>query len=165
MLILINMSIPVIGLDSMHVHNFHYQTVARVKLSLFLDLINSSSIHVDNKKKDILVLGEGSTQRIDDSTIKSEVKYPIRFTESAKIFVLPLHYNGSNNFLFVNAAKIYQLKAKYSKTKTIYILCLDNISKYFAIHNMRKTGLKGVLKVFFVHYNAIATNRYLMKET
>ena len=30
------------------------------------------SVHVDNKKKDILILGEGSTQRLDDTTLTAE---------------------------------------------------------------------------------------------
>ena len=74
----------------------------------------SSSVRVDNKGKDILILGEGPTQRLDDSTLKAEAKYLTNFTQSGKTFVLSLHYNGSNSFLFVNAAKVYQVKAKKS---------------------------------------------------
>ena len=74
----------------------------------------SSSVRVDNKGEDILILGEGPTQRLDDSTLKAEAKYLTNFTQSGKTFVLSLHYNGSNSFLFVNAAKVYQVKAKKS---------------------------------------------------
>ena len=74
----------------------------------------SPSVRVDNKGKDILILGEGPTQRLDDSTLKAEAKYLTNFTQSGKTFVLSLHYNGSNSFLFVNAAKVYQVKAKKS---------------------------------------------------
>ena len=42
-------------------------------------------------------------------------KYPINFTGSGETFLLSLHYNGSNNFLFANAAKLYQFKAKDSE--------------------------------------------------
>ena len=48
----------------------------------------SSSVHVDNKNKDILILGEGSTQGLDDTTLTAEGKYPIKFTEQNKRFVL-----------------------------------------------------------------------------
>ena len=72
----------------------------------------SSSVHVDNKEKDILILGEGPTQQLDDTTLTAEAKYPINFTQSGKRFVLSLHYNGSNSFLFLNATKVYQFKAK-----------------------------------------------------
>ena len=72
----------------------------------------SSSVHVHNKGKDILILGQGPTQGLDDTTLTPEAKYPINFTKSGKRFVLSLHYNGSNSFLFVNALKVYQFKAK-----------------------------------------------------
>ena len=41
-------------------------------------------MHADNKKKDILILGEDPTQGLDDTTIRAEVKYPINFTQSGK---------------------------------------------------------------------------------
>ena len=44
-------------------------------------------------------------------TLTAEAKYPINFKQSGKIFVLSLHCNGSNSFLFVNATKVYQFKA------------------------------------------------------
>ena len=71
----------------------------------------SSSVHFDNKGRDILVLGEVPTQGLDDMTLTAEAKYPINFKQSGKIFVLSLHCNGSNSFLFVNATKVYQFKA------------------------------------------------------
>ena len=40
----------------------------------------NSSMHVDNKNKDILVLGEGPTQELDDTTLTVEAKCPINFT-------------------------------------------------------------------------------------
>ena len=43
-----------------------------------------SSVHVDNKGKDILILSEGSTKGSDDTTLTAEVKYPINFTQSGK---------------------------------------------------------------------------------
>ena len=77
----------------------------------------SSSVHIDNKKKDILILGEGATRGLDDITWTAEARYSINFTLSEKIFVLSLHYNESNSFLFVKATKIYQFKAKDSEIK------------------------------------------------
>ena len=66
----------------------------------------SSSVHIDDKNKYTLILGEAPTQELDDTTLTVEAKYPISFTHSGKRFVLSLHYNGSNSFLFVNATKI-----------------------------------------------------------
>ena len=45
----------------------------------------SSSVHIDNKNKDILILGEGPTQGLDDSTLTTEAKCSINFTASNKI--------------------------------------------------------------------------------
>ena len=67
----------------------------------------SSSMHVGNKGKDILILFEGSTQELDGTTFTAEAKYPTNFTQSGKRFVLSLHFNGSNSFLFVNATYKY----------------------------------------------------------
>ena len=76
-----------------------------------------SSVHIGNKNKDILILAEGPTQRSDDTTLTAEAKHSINITQSGKRFVFSLHYNGSNSFLFGNATKIYQLKAKDSEIK------------------------------------------------
>ena len=108
----------------------------------------SSSVHVDNKGKDILIPGERPTQELDDTTLTAEAKYLNNFTQLGKRFVLSLHYNGSNNFLFVDARKIYQFKVKDSEIKK-YPLCLASISKDFTIDNLKKTGLKGSVKFFF----------------
>ena len=111
----------------------------------------SSCVHIDNKNKDILILGEGPTQGLDDTTRTAEAKYPINFTQPQpnKRFVLSVHYNRSNSFLFVNATKLYQFKAKDSEIKD-YALCLGNISKDFTINNTKKTGLKGIVKLFLL---------------
>ena len=77
----------------------------------------SSSAHIDNKGKDNLILGKGPTQGLDDTTLLPKAKYPVNFTQSGKRFVLSLHYNGKNSFLFANARKIYQFKAKHSEMK------------------------------------------------
>ena len=67
----------------------------------------SSSLHVDNKSKDIAIFGEGSTQGLNDTILTAEPKYPIYFAQPNKRFVLSLHHNGINSFLFVNTTKIY----------------------------------------------------------
>ena len=101
----------------------------------------SSSAHIDNKNEDILILGDGPTQGLDDTTLTAQAKYPINFTQPRKRFVLSLHYNGSNSFLFINATKTYQFKAKISEIKD-YTLCLGNISKYLTVNNANKNRIK-----------------------
>ena len=66
----------------------------------------NSSVHVDDKNKCILILGEGPTQGLDDTTLTAEPKYPINFKKPNQRSVLSLHNNGINNFVFVNATKI-----------------------------------------------------------
>ena len=41
----------------------------------------SSSVHIDNKNEDILILGEGPTQGFYDTTLTTETKYSINFTQ------------------------------------------------------------------------------------
>ena len=109
----------------------------------------SSSVHIENKNEDILILGEGLTQGLDDSTLTGGAKHRINFTQPNKRFVLSLHYGGHNNILISNATKRCQFKAKDSETKD-YTLCLGNISKDFAIHNMKIIGLKRSVKYFLL---------------
>ena len=98
----------------------------------------SLSVHIDNKGGGILILGEGPTQGLhDDTTLTSEAKYPTNFAQLQKRFVLNLDYNERNSFLFVNATKIYQFKAKHSEIKD-YTLCLGKISKDYTVTNMKK---------------------------
>ena len=47
----------------------------------------SSSANVNNKNKDVLILGEGPTQGLDDTTLAVEAKYPISFIHPRKRFV------------------------------------------------------------------------------
>ena len=78
----------------------------------------SSPVQIDNKKKDISVLGQGPTQGLDDTALTAEVQYSINLSRSNRKFSLSLHYNGRNSFLFANATKIYQFKAKCCEIKT-----------------------------------------------
>ena len=56
------------------------------------------STHIDNKKKDILVLGIAATQGLEH-TLTAEKMYSINFTVTKKKFCLSLHYNGANSYL------------------------------------------------------------------
>ena len=52
-----------------------------------------SSVHIGNKGKYTLILGEGPTQGLDDTTLTVEANNTINFTQSRKRFVLSLHHN------------------------------------------------------------------------
>ena len=48
----------------------------------------SLSVHVDIKRKDILILGEWSTQGLGYTTLTAKAKYPINFTRSEKDYTI-----------------------------------------------------------------------------
>ena len=113
----------------------------------------STSIHTDNKKKDILVLGRAPTQGLE-STLTAEKMYSINFTVTKKKFCLSLHYNGGNSYLFVNDTEILKFKAKDPEI-VARPLCLRNISKDWSTDNMKKIGLTGYFYDFSADYNAV----------
>ena len=41
-------------------------------------------MHIDNKNKDILIIGEEPTQCLHDTTLTAEVKYTINFMQLEK---------------------------------------------------------------------------------
>ena len=47
----------------------------------------SSSVHIDNKKKHILILGKGPTQGLDDTALTAKAQYSISFSRSNINFV------------------------------------------------------------------------------
>ena len=65
----------------------------------------SSSADIDNKKKDILILGKGPTQGLEHA-LTAEKMYSINFIVTKKKFSLSLHYNGANSYLLVNGTEM-----------------------------------------------------------
>ena len=88
----------------------------------------SSSVHVDNKGKDILILGKGPTQGLGEHSLTAEKIYSVNPTDHRVKYCLSLHYNGANSYLFVNCREIIKSKAKDSNIATTP-LCPGNISK------------------------------------
>ena len=65
----------------------------------------SSSAKLDNRKKDILIVGKGPTQGWEHR-LSAKKLYSINFTKKNTKFCLRLHYNGLNSYLFVNSTEI-----------------------------------------------------------
>ena len=65
----------------------------------------SSSPNIDNKKKDILILGKGLTPGLEH-TLTAEKLCSINFTKENTKFCSSLHGNGANSYLFVNGTEI-----------------------------------------------------------
>ena len=79
----------------------------------------SSSMHVDDKGKDMLILSEKPTQGLDDMTLTAKAKYPINFIKSGTRFVLSLHDSGSKSFFFVNSTKSTSIQSKKLRNKKL----------------------------------------------
>ena len=120
----------------------------------------SSSVNVDNKEKDTLILGERPTQGLDGTALTAVKNYLINFAEYNKTFCLSLHYNGANSYLFHNGAKIHKFQAKDSEINAIP-LCAGNISKDFSVDNIKKTEFYGYVYNFSVDYDAAAVDDIL----
>ena len=93
---------------------------------IILGVDMSSSTKIDNRKKDILNLGNGPTQDLEH-TLSAGKMYSINFTENNKKFCLSLHCNGANSYLVVNGREIYKFKEKDSELAATP-LCLGDIS-------------------------------------
>ena len=82
----------------------------------------SSSVHAENKKKDILILGEGPTQGLDDTTLTAEKKNSIGFIEHNKKFCLSLACSIMEQIVIylLMALKFIHLKQKTLKLMQFY---------------------------------------------
>ena len=127
------------------------------------------SPHINNKGKDILILGKGPTQGLGEHSLTAEKIHLINFTLTKKKFCLSLHYNGANSYLFINGTEIYKFKVKDSKIVGSP-LCLGNISKDWSVDNLKRAWLTRYVYDFSVDYDPIAVDgvkdihKYLMEK-
>ena len=102
----------------------------------------SFSVHATNRANHIYLMGDGFTQGINDTTIYVEKNYYENFTDPGKKFVLSLHYNGDNSYLFVNGRQELKFKAKADQLVKEK-LCIGNLSDKWTASESEKTGLYG----------------------
>ena len=115
----------------------------------------SFSVHTTNRENHIYLMGTGLTQGINDTTIYAEKNFYRNFTDFGKKFVLSLHYNGDNSYLFVNGRQELKFKAKtdqLAKEK----LCIGNLSDQWTTSESEKTGTYGKIYDFVVDYEQIS---------
>ena len=124
--------------------------------------------HSNNKANNIYFIGDGFVQGISDKILYADKIYSQNFTAVNKRFLLSLHYNGDNSYLFVNGKQELKFKAKDDQiVKEIY---LENISDNWSNANAKKTGFYGSMYDFAVDYTEASIgdiyniHRYLMKK-
>ena len=147
---------------------FAHTTDARNVLIFGADM--SFSAHATNRANNIYLMGKGLTQGINDTTIYAEKNFYRNFMDPGKKFVLSLHYNGDDSYLFVNGRQEFKLKAKTDQLVKEK-LCIKNLSDQWTANESEKTGLCGNIYDFLVDYQAIVgvapiydMHRYLMTK-
>ena len=136
---------------------------------LIFGVHENSLVHANNKANSIYIMGDLFVQGINDTTLHAEKIYSQNFTAVNKKFVLSLHYNGDDCYLFVNGKQELKFKAKDDQIVK-EILCLGNISDDWTAANAQKTGLWGEIYDFAVDYtitnigDIYNIHRYLMKK-
>ena len=106
----------------------------------------SFSVHATNKANHIYLMGDGLTQGINDTMIYAEKKYFKNFTEPNVKFVLSLHYNSNDSYLFVNGRQELKFKAKMDQLVKEK-LCIGNLSDQWITTESEKTGSYGKLMI------------------
>ena len=128
----------------------------------------NSVIHANNKANNIFVMSDGIAQGINDTTLYAEKLCSQNFIRPSIKFVLSLHYNGDNSYLFVNGKQELKFKIKI-ESLVKETLCIGNSSDQWTTSESEKTGLYGNIYNFVVDYEAIKGvgpiyhfHRYLM---
>ena len=148
--------------------NFNHTTSARNVIIFGADM--SFSKHASNKANNIYVVGTDYIQKINDTTIYAEKMFYRNFTDPGHKFLLSLHYNGENSYLFVNGKEELKFKAKTNEVIKEN-LCLGNLSSDWTRDESTKTSLYENIYDFVVDYKAIVgtttiydKNKYLMSK-
>ena len=134
--------------------SFSKGNISNSKNVLIFGVDESSLVHANNKANNIYVMGDLFVQGINDTTLYAEKINSQNFTQPSKKFILSLHYNGNDSYLFVNGKQELKFKAKTShlvKEK----LCIGNISDKWSKSESEKTGLYGNIYDFVVDCEAI----------
>ena len=114
----------------------------------------SFSVHATNRANHIYLMGDRLTLGINDTAIYVEKKYFRNFTEPSVKFVLSLHYNGNDSYLFVNGRQELKFKCKTDQLVKEK-LCIGNLSDQWTASESEKTELYGNIYDFVVDYEEI----------
>ena len=165
--------------------NFSFGNIVNGKNVIIFGADVSFSSHERNRQSEIYVLGKDFIEGVTTvgppvltgktskrTKIYAEKVYKHKFTKPNEKFVLSLHYNGDNSYLFVNGGEELKFKAKTSNNEMKQnIMCMVNLSSDWSSINSTSTGLSGSVYDFAVDYypvNSVKTiydiHRFLMKK-
>ena len=137
---------------------------------LIFGVDESSLVHANNKANNIYVMGDLFVQGINDTTLYGEKIYSQNFTQPGKKYVLSLHYNHNDSYLFVNGKQELKVKAKKHQFLREW-LCIGNLSDDWTTSESEKTELYGNIYDFIADYKGVADvkafydmHRYLMTK-
>ena len=125
------------------------------------------------KKHHIYIIGKSFTQGLQyGTTIYAEHDYvKINGSQVNEKFILSVHYNGDNSYLFMNGVKQFQFKA-ISSLNLKNLLVVGNTSNNFPNQtDHEKAALHGDIYDFLVSYKSTNIkkiydiHRYLRKKT
>ena len=131
---------------------FTHTTNARNVLIFEVDM--TFSVHATNRANHIYVMGTEFVQGINDTTIYAEKNFYRNFTDPGKKFILSLHYNGDDSYLFVNGRQELKFKCKTDQLVKEK-LCIGNLSDQWTTSESEKTGLYGSIHDFVVDMNKL----------
>ena len=136
---------------------------------LIFGVHENSLVDANNKANNIYIMRDLFVPGINDTTLYAEKIYSQYFTAASKKFVLNLHYNSDNSYLFVNGKRELKFKAKDDQIFK-EILCLGNISDDWTTANAEKAGFWGEIYDLAVDYTSTNIgdicniHRYLMEK-
>ena len=115
-------------------------------------------------------MGKDFIQGINNITLSAEKEFHNNFKELGEEFILSLHYNGDNSYLFANGYQELKFNTKNDQILKEK-LCLENLSNNWTTKNLAKTRVYGRIYDFAVDYEAINSvkqiydmHRYLMTK-
>ena len=142
--------------------DFTFGNITNGKNVIIFGADMSFSAHERNRQNEIYVLGRGEIQGVTTvgptkggTTIYVEDIYKQNFTAPNKKFVLSLHNNGHDSYLFVNGRQELKFIAQsFTSNMKIEIFCIGNISSDLSSTNSTKTGFI-IVYYFAVDYSPV----------
>ena len=115
---------------------FSIGNIANGRNVLIFGVHENSLTHANNKANNIFVMGDGFVQGINDTTLYAEKIYSQNFTRPNKKFVLSLHYNNNDSYLFTNGKQELKFEPKSGQVLIEKRLCIGNLSAQWTISRL-----------------------------